>query len=205
MSIQISKQKIFDSEMRMIAEEALCRELRWRGIDSAWDVRLLNNIGSLAGEVPLHVNLLPSTIPLIFELEEAFSLCRMKERVVFEITESGIMSAAADIRALAGKGYRLALDHFGRGESNYHALLVHFPPSVVGMVKLDLSLPRWGLSSLKSIAETLKRQGYKVYLEGIEDEFLAVMSDSLAHCVDGFQGFGLHIPQPCVFSPGVGR
>ena len=103
-------------------------------------------------------------------------LCKLRERVVLEITERASVAAIEDIRyrvaALREMGYRIAIDDLGAG----HDRMQQFTFRDTDFVKLDMSLVRdidrseAKRRTVGRILEMCRDQGIQVIGEGIETE-----------------------------------
>ncbi|HUS66861.1 MAG TPA: EAL domain-containing protein, partial [Kofleriaceae bacterium] len=103
-------------------------------------------------------------------------LCKLRERVVLEITERASVAAIEDIHyrvaALREMGYRIAIDDLGAG----HDRMQQFTFRDTDFVKLDMSLVRdidrseAKRRTVGRILEMCRDQGIQVIGEGIETE-----------------------------------
>lgn len=114
------------------------------------------------------------------------------ERVVLEILESAIDDTPLLAEAVAGyrsRGYRIAIDDFGRNHSNFDRLW-QLEPDVV---KLDRSLISTAETNprvrriLPKLTDIVRELGAKSVFEGIENrEQLAIAIDSGADLLQGY-------------------
>ncbi|MBT42064.1 MAG: hypothetical protein CMF12_06025 [Idiomarina sp.] len=133
-------------------------------------------------------------------LDKLDVLIEMGMIVVIEITEdsecNSPIQVTRNVRTARYKGYSIAIDDFGAGNSNYNSLY-DLQPSIV---KLDQKIIRQAAlggrakDGFYQLIELLKNLEFKVIVEGIEtyDE-LAVARKSRA---DFAQGFYFHKPSP---------
>lgn len=188
-SVQIARQNIFGAAWlgAPVATEILARDPAFQG-NKEWDIALLSNVDRIYTGTPLHINVYPATFGRLNTMEAQMPISGMKDKVVFEILEGGINGHLPDILTFAAKGYRLALDDFGALESNYD-LLCHLPPKLLPIIKIDMNLlHHFTASHVMSLCCELRRCGYLVYLEGVEN------LEHLLADVDGYQGYLFHHP-----------
>lgn len=195
MEVIINRQRIFGAENFPIpvAEEILAADYAAiRGQE--WDLTLLSCADRLVGGLPLHINVYPATFPLLLEMEKDLPITTLKDDLVIEVVENGINGHLPDIKRFAELGYRIALDDFGKRESNY-CLLNKLPPSLMPVVKIDMDLlHRFSADHVMSLGRELRQRGYTVYLEGVQEP------GHMLPEVDGYQGFLLHRPAPAGLS-----
>jgi EAL domain-containing protein (putative c-di-GMP-specific phosphodiesterase class I) len=132
-------------------------------------------------------------------------LCKLRHRVVLEITERASLAAVADARyrvaALREMGYRIAIDDLGAG----HSRMNRFTLRDTDFVKLDMSLVRdldkhtHRQRLVHSIISMCRDQGIRVVGEGIET---AAERDTLMELgCDLLQGFFIARPSRQLAKP----
>lgn len=160
-------------------------------------LHLLNAADSLAPSAWLFLNVDNRTITS--DLRAPEQVCRTvedlgyrPENIVLEILEKNI----ADPRKLASfvshyksMGFKVALDDFGAGESNFERIAMIQP----SLVKLDRTIihdsaqRQNGLNVLKKVVSLLREMGCMVLIEGIESEQQALFAmETEADLVQGF-------------------
>lgn len=133
-------------------------------------------------------------------LDELDVLLDMGALVVIEITENSIYTSVQALEKNAQtarqRGYFIAIDDFGAGESNFNALF-KLQPSIV---KLDYRIIREAEIDERSregfyqLTELLRNLNFRVVVEGIETKSqLSVARHAQA---DFAQGFHFHHPEP---------
>jgi len=172
-------QGIYDRNGKRAAVEILTRDYP---INEKTDLylftKLLKNIenGKISFSVPIHVNLFPSTLPLI-EWKEIASLLREK-RIVIELVENGVFHYRRFISYLIEYRIQFALDDFGTGSSNFSILReIPFP-----IVKIDATVVP------PKVAEALKEE-FQIPL------LIAEKCCDFSYPADLFQSFELHRPE----------
>jgi len=214
--LRVAYQPIVDSDGQLIAFEAL---LRWRHalrgvippdvfIPVAERALMIGEIGnyvirqvcedlSKLPDVPVNVNLSANQISMPDLKQKLLDIladtATDPKQIVLEITESASLAAnqriAGQISALQDLGFRIALDDFGMGYSEFNQLRA-LPYDVI---KIDKSYIR-SLGTdhvtdvfVSAVVEIARRSGKYVVAEGIETE-----DDLLRACAAGcdrFQGY----------------
>jgi len=179
MSPKFYCQKIFDKNGNLTAVEILTRNYP---VNEKTDLylftKLLKKIGNgdISFSVPVHVNIFPSTLPLIDW--ESVSLLLRKKRVVVEIIEDGVFFYRHYISYLIENGISFALDDFGNGSANFLLLKeIPFP-----IVKVDASIVP------PKVAEAVKTEFDIPVL-------IAEKCSDLSYPADRFQSFKFHEPE----------
>lgn len=114
------------------------------------------------------------------------------EQIVMEILEKNIEDPkrlADFVKHYKEMGFKIALDDFGAGESNFERIHTIHP----SIVKLDrsliqnMALGHNGVNILKRVVSLLREMGSMVLIEGVEDEEQALMvMETDADLVQGF-------------------
>lgn len=214
--LRVAYQPIVDAKGQLVAFEAL---LRWRHalrgiippdvfIPVAERALMIGEIGNyvvrqvckdLANlpEVPVNVNLSANQIAMPDLKQKMLDILAQTatdpRRIVLEITESASLAAndkiASQISALQDVGFRIALDDFGMGYSEFNQLRA-LPYDVI---KIDKSyICALGTDHVtdvfvSAVVEIARRSGKYVVAEGIETED-DLLRASAAGC-DRFQGY----------------
>ncbi|NPA71556.1 MAG: bifunctional diguanylate cyclase/phosphodiesterase [Gammaproteobacteria bacterium] len=126
-------------------------------------------------------------------------------KIVIEVTENTLIDhmeyAQSVLNELREQGFLIALDDFGSGYSSIK-YLAHMP---VDIIKFDMSMTvalnsdEKTINIIKSTAEMVRRSGYDLVLEGIEDTDL--MSKSIEAGATHLQGYLLGRPSPDAICP----
>ena len=123
-----------------------------------------------------------------------------KYKIVVEITETTLITqlnkVSGYIEQFKEAGFEVALDDFGSGYSSI-GYLAHLP---VDIIKFDITLARAAFQKertaklIQSLVHDLSDMGYKIVVEGIEDEpmFQSLAAMSPSH----FQGYYINRPEP---------
>jgi len=123
--------------------------------------------------VPVHVNLLPNTLKYI----NWESIKHLKDLIVLEIVEKQLKREdVIYLNRMREVGFKVALDDFGVGYSNFH-LLDLFP---FDYVKADGEV----LSKFPELSKYLKGTSFLIAEKRTDVE------------ADGYQSFSLHYPEP---------
>ena len=214
--LRVAYQPIVDSEGQLVAFEAL---LRWRHalrgvippdvfIPVAERAMMIGEIGNYVlrqvcedlenlPDVSVNVNLSANQIAMPDLKERILDIladtATPPNRIVLEITESASLAAneriASQISALQDVGFRIALDDFGMGYSEFNQLRA-LPYDVI---KIDKSyITALGTDHVtdvfvSAVVEIARRSGKFVVAEGIETEDDRLRA-SAAGC-DRFQGY----------------
>jgi diguanylate cyclase (GGDEF)-like protein len=150
-------------------------------------------MGSLAQDVLLFLNVHPWEFMLEGGIETEPALVPWRRRLVLELTEAGEVSdftrARARVAALREVGFRIAVDDLGSGYSSLNHLALLEPD----FVKLDMAMvrgiERGGRAArlIKHILEYCMGEGVRVVCEGIETEQeLRVVRDLGVELVQGY-------------------
>ncbi len=156
------------------------------------------------GITNIHVNLSAvqcddiNTVGKLGRIVEQYGV--LPSLVNFEITETAV-SQAQDIlienmNALISKGFRFALDDFGKGESN----LMYIVEMPVDIIKLDMDMTKAYFSSdkakvvLATVAEMARQLGLPIVAEGVEtkEELDGILKAGITH----IQGYYYSRPLP---------
>lgn len=151
----------------------------------------------------LFVNIYPSTMthPSFPDFLEKLKRIRCSNRnLVFEINEAEKIMDMESLRKathfLKDKGYAIALDDFGKGESSLRTL-IKLEPDFVKLDKyfsVDLSVSTKKQEMIKMLLDFCKDKHMKLVLEGIEEPPDLAMAKALG--VHLGQGFVLGKPFP---------
>ncbi len=174
-------QKIFDESENVTAVEIFTRNYPVNErTDLYLFVKLLKKLKKekITFNVPIHVNLYPSTIPLV-DWETAAPLL-VKKNVVIEVLEEDVYKYRHYIRELIEWGIKFALDDFGDGNTNF-ALLWDIPFPIV-KVNAEVVPPK--------VVESLKEDF------GTQIVIAEKCCDFDFYPSDWFQCFELHEPEP---------
>lgn len=132
-------------------------------------------------------------------------LLDMGALVIIEITENSLCESIEALERNAKiareRGYFIAVDDFGAGESNFNALF-KLQPSIV---KLDSSIIHEAAEHERAkdgfyqLTDLLRNLGFRVVVEGVESSNqLSVARHAQA---DFAQGFFFHRPEPVISAP----
>jgi len=153
--------------------------------------------------IRLFLNIYPSTIvhpsfPVF--LEKLESICFPNQNIVFEINEAekvldmGLLRKA--VHLLKDKGYAIAIDDFGKGESSLQTV-IELEPDFVKLdrfyaVKLSASIKKQ--NEIQMLLKLCQQKNMKLILEGIEEPTDLAMAKLLG--VHLGQGYLLGEPLP---------
>lgn len=169
------------------------QEGRVEELERAMHRAIAGQLGELAGDNVVFVNLHPSTLSEDWLYEAAAPLARLAPRVVFEIPEAMIpmpeRTLARRIRQLRAMGYRIAMDDVGVRHSTLDRARRLRPE----FLKLDRTVITKEYSVcgrpqfVERVVDLARHQGARVVAEGIEyvDDLTRLRSLG----VQGFQGY----------------
>jgi EAL domain-containing protein (putative c-di-GMP-specific phosphodiesterase class I) len=153
--------------------------------------------------IRLFLNVYPSTMvhPSFPDfLENLKSICFPKRNILFEINEAEKISDIGLLRKvvhfLKDKGYAIALDDFGKGQSSLHTVIELEPD----YVKLDryyaaeLAASKQKQNEIQMLLKLCQQKNMKLILEGIEEPTDLAMAKALG--VHLGQGYLLGKPLP---------
>ncbi|MBM3117515.1 EAL domain-containing protein [Jeongeupia naejangsanensis] len=184
-----------ESQRKLVAFDRLCRTLH-----------LLNDAGHADRAQTLYLNVHPKMLTEVSDRHGAVfqdileSLDSKPSRIVLEIgedeiAESDINRARAALQSYRSRGYRIAIDDFGRRHANLDRLW-QLEPDVI---KIDRSLIGEAESSprlrraLPKLVELLHELGGEVIVEGVETETQRQIAIDAG--ADALQGFLLDEPR----------
>lgn len=151
----------------------------------------------------LFLNVYPSTMvhPSFPDvLENLKSICFSNQNIVYEINEAekvsdmGLLSKV--VHFLKEKGYAIAIDDFGKGESSLQTV-IELEPDFVKLDQsyaVDLSVSKKKQSEIHMLLKLCHQKNMKLILEGIEEPTDLAMAKSLG--VHFGQGYLLGEPMP---------
>lgn len=203
--VQIHDQLIFPSDIFSVVQR---RRLEVE-IDTQVIQKVLKSLesGIIPNETGVAINISGKTLlhPSFVALFDAFTPYIPHYKIVIEITENTLIDhmnyATKVLNELRDQGFLIALDDFGSGYSSIR-YLANMP---VDIIKFDMSMTQALNSDEKtkniilSTADMVRRSGYDLVLEGIEDK--AMLEKAKQAGATHLQGYLLGKPKPIPTRP----